>query len=91
MSKRIIKEKLRLERDPPERISFHFNPKNYRHLIFELPGPPDTPYENGLFEGEMYLPKNYPMVPPKCHFNTKIWHPNIDKLGRISLEILKNK
>ena len=31
------------------------------------------------------------MTPPKIRFLTKIYHPNIDKLGRICLDVLKGR
>jgi len=61
----------------------------YFHVAIQ--GPEDSPFEGGHFKLELFLPEDYPMAAPKVRFLTKIYHPNIDKLGRICLDILKDK
>jgi len=64
---------------------------NARYFHVGVAGPSESPYEGGLFKLELFLPEEYPMSAPKVRFMTKIYHPNIDKLGRICLDILKDK
>lgn len=45
----------------------------------------------GVFKLELFLPDDYPMTPPKIRFLTRIYHPNIDRLGRICLDVLKSE
>ena len=86
---RIKKETERLSTDPVVGIYATPDENNFRHFHVQISGPADTPYYGGLFKAELFLPDEYPMVPPKVLFRTKIYHPNIDKLGRICLDILK--
>ena len=56
-----------------------------------MAGPVDTPYAGGVFRFEIFLPIDYPMVPPMVHFLTKIYHPNIDRVGRVCLDVIKDR
>lgn len=51
-------------------------------------GPPDTIFENGIFEAKMIFPKDYPNSPPKIVFVTKLFHPNIYPDGTVCISIL---
>eukprot|EP01127_Copromyxa_protea_P019733 TRINITY_DN6474_c0_g1_i1.p1 TRINITY_DN6474_c0_g1~~TRINITY_DN6474_c0_g1_i1.p1 ORF type:complete len:163 (-),score=25.17 TRINITY_DN6474_c0_g1_i1:25-492(-) len=56
-------------------------------LIF---GPEDTPWEGGTFKLSLTFTEEYPQVPPKVAFMTKIFHPNVYANGKICLDILDN-
>ena len=64
------------------------------HLIHNFTFIPYTDHRmmltGGVFNLELFLPDDYPMCPPRIRFLTRIYHPNIDRLGRICLDVLKN-
>lgn len=89
LSRRILRETERLLTDPVPGISAAPDESNARYFHVMMVGPADSPFEGGIFKLELFLPQEYPMDPPMVRFMTKIYHPNIDKLGRICLDILK--
>lgn len=89
--RRILVETKTLSKDPPPGISAIPDESNCRYFHIVMAGPQSSPYEGGLFRLELFLPENYPLSPPNVRFLTKIYHPNIDKLGRICLDILKDQ
>ncbi|XP_034237757.1 ubiquitin-conjugating enzyme E2 L3 isoform X1 [Thrips palmi] len=50
--------------------------------------PDNPPYNKGAFRIEINFPAEYPFKPPKIHFKTKIYHPNIDEKGQVCLPII---
>jgi len=88
---RIKKELDRLQKAPIDGIHIESAKNNPRHLTVTIFGPADSAFAGGHFRLEMWLPQEYPMVPPKVHFLTRIYHPNVDRVGRICLDILKDK
>lgn len=49
----------------------------------------DTPFEGGFFKIKLKLEADYPSLPPKGFFLTKIFHPNVSEKGDICVNTLK--
>nr|KJB52253.1 hypothetical protein B456_008G252200 [Gossypium raimondii] len=58
---------------------------HWQATILDLEG---SPYVGGVFHVDIHFPLQYPLKPPKVVFRPKIFHPNIDSIGRIRLDIL---
>lgn len=90
--KRIRKELLDIKRDPPAQCSAGpVDENDFFHWTASIMGPPDSPYEGGVFFLELHFPTDYPFKPPKINFTTKIYHPNINSNGSICLDILRTQ
>jgi len=91
LPRRIVKETERLLAEPVPGVSAIPYADNLRYFNVAIQGPEGSPYAGGTFRLELFLTADYPMSAPKVRFLTKIYHPNIDRLGRICLDILKDK
>jgi ubiquitin-conjugating enzyme E2 D len=89
--KRIQKELLDLEREPPSNCTAGPIGDDLFHWSGTIIGPSDSPYAGGIFWLDIHFPNQYPFKPPKVRFNTKIYHPNINSNGSICLDILGNE
>ena len=88
--KRLTAELRQLERNPPMNCSAGLvDSSNIFHWRATIIGPEDTPYQGGVFHLDINFPVQYPFVPPKVRFTTKIYHPNISSAGSICIDILK--
>lgn len=87
---RIAKEIRNFENKPPWGITCKPCEEDKNDVLqFTLQGPKGSPYENGSFKLTVTIPQKYPLEPPLVKFTTPVYHPNIDKGGRICMDILK--
>ena len=86
---RMAREIQTLSTEPPPGVcAWPKDESRLDRLEAEIEGPPDSPYERGVFRLDVAIPDRYPFEPPKVHYTTPIYHPNIDSAGRICLDIL---
>jgi len=86
--RRILMELKRLNEGAPPGIHvFPTEDVSFWRVLME--GPPQSPFEGGIFALDVLLPNEYPFQPPKITFQTPIYHCNVNANGGICLDILK--
>jgi ubiquitin-conjugating enzyme E2 S len=71
-------------------IQLFINENNLSSIEAAIDGPIGTPFVDGIFRIRLLLSSDYPIVPPKGYFLTKIFHPNVAvSTGEICVNTLK--
>lgn len=88
--KRLHAEYKQITLDPNYFYSVEPNPKNFYIWNVILIGPPDSPFEGGIFNCQFKFPQDYPNKAPEFKFTSNIYHPNIYTDGKVCISILHN-
>ncbi|KJE97923.1 ubiquitin-conjugating enzyme E2S [Capsaspora owczarzaki ATCC 30864] len=86
---RAAREIQKIHAEPLEGIRIVQNEEDLTDIRAVIDGPAGTPYAGGSFLMKLTLSNDFPSVPPKGYFLTKIFHPNVSKLGEICVNTLK--
>lgn len=78
-----------IKKDPVEGLFVEI-PDESNMLIWDIwmEGPPDSPFEKGIFQLRMEFPMEFPMLPPTLRFLSEFWHPNVYLDGSVCISIL---
>lgn len=87
----VQRELKKYQKDDSLKFSIHTKENDLTHLSVTLTPPENTPYEDGIFFLSVTIPSRYPSLPPNIEFETKIYHPNITKDGKICLGELRDE
>uniref|UniRef100_A0A3B1JSW3 UBC core domain-containing protein n=1 Tax=Astyanax mexicanus TaxID=7994 RepID=A0A3B1JSW3_ASTMX len=81
--KRILQELKSLHCDPHPYCTVLPSESDFSFWKILMQGPPETPYEKGVFELYCEFETEYPVKPPLMKFLTPIYHCNVNSVGRI--------
>lgn len=88
MSVRIQKEYEGLIKNPIENVIFEMSDSNINEWSFVIFGPNNSVYKDGVYNGKLIIPKEYPHRPPEVRFTSKLFHPNVYDNGKLCMSIL---
>jgi ubiquitin-conjugating enzyme E2 G1 len=86
--KRLQSELKQTINEPNYFYSIEPDSKNFYIWNVLLIGPPDSPFEGGIFKCEFKFTPEYPNKAPGFRFITNLLHPNIYKDGKVCISIL---
>jgi len=87
--KSLSKQQHELSFKSPDGVKIVVSQEDPMDIQADIYGPQATPYEGGVFRIKLIIPSDFPHIPPKGYFVTKIYHPNVSAKGEICVNTLK--
>ncbi|TNN51513.1 putative bifunctional E2/E3 enzyme R795 [Liparis tanakae] len=81
--KRVLEELKSLHCNPHPFFRVFPTESDFQFWRILMQGPPDTPYKKGVFELYCQFGPDYPAKPPTVRFVTRVYHCNVNSVGRI--------
>lgn len=81
-----------MQQEPPEGCSA--SPLSEENLFVwgaTIFGPPETPWEGGVYSLRLTFNEQYPEKPPRVRFTAEMFHPNVYTDGTLCLDIIQDK
>lgn len=78
-----------LQQEKLDGVHFLQNGEDPLDIQALVDGPTQTPYEGGVYRVKICIPSEFPAIPPRAIFLTKIFHPNISSNGDVCVNTLK--
>ncbi|KAK3369955.1 ubiquitin-conjugating enzyme/RWD-like protein [Podospora didyma] len=80
---RIMNEMQQIVANPHPHIDVYVSEAEMSFWKVVIQGPPDSVYESGTFVVYLDMGEEYPALAPKARFLTPVYHPNVNRHGRI--------
>uniref|UniRef100_A0A8C2PNA4 E2 ubiquitin-conjugating enzyme n=1 Tax=Capra hircus TaxID=9925 RepID=A0A8C2PNA4_CAPHI len=90
-SKRVAKELEDLQKELPKYLRHLCSAEDNVLVWHALLLPERPPYNLKAFRLCISFPREYPFQPPTVKFTTRIYHPNVDRDGRVCLPLITKK
>lgn len=91
VSRRLQSELMALMMSGDPGVSAFPEADNMFSWVGTINGVQNTVYEGLVYKLSLRFPTEYPFKPPQVKFETDCYHPNIDQVGNICLDILQDK
>ena len=91
LGKRRIITEIKMADEARDHVCLTFIDNDITKVLGTIVGARGTDFEGGIFFVKFAIPDRYPLIPPKCRLITRVFSMHVDTMGKICLDILRQR